>query len=362
MTPRAKRFSRSEDLSPAFVPPYPPSWVDRFTDGVDRMRLPWWSFYLILALVIEAINVSILGVTGAFRVYGVLFFPLFSPVNFVLAMFLMHAFDRQAKSALERFRPALRPDALPFPRLLYELTTLPRWPAILAGLIGVLFGLLAFGVVPRGLTAYPVYESPAGRAFAVAISIPTAWLWFTLVYHTIHQLTTVHRIYTRQAQVDLYRLQPIHALSGLAAVTALGFAAYTYPWITNPGAQPGAQGAAGVSFLLTAPFYVWPILVFVWPLWGAHRLLAQHKAAALDDLGRRRQSLSASFHKQMDRRPLNGMDEFHNALATLDLETAAVERIPTWPWPRGMFRNLVAAFMLPVFIWLIQYALQRILG
>ena len=41
---------------------------------------------------------------------------------------------------------------------------------------------------------------------------------------------------------------------------------------------------------------------------------------------------------------------------------AALEKIPTWPWPRGMFRNLMAAFLLPVFIWLIQFVLQKMLG
>ncbi len=86
------------------------------------------------------------------------------------------------------------------------------------------------------------------------------------------------------------------------------------------------------------------------------------KAAALDDLGRRRQALSARFHTSLEREPLKGMDEFNKALATLDLEQSALERIPTWPWPRGMFRNLMAAFLLPVFIWLVQYVLGKALG
>jgi hypothetical protein len=56
------------------------------------------------------------------------------------------------------------------------------------------------------------------------------------------------------------------------------------------------------------------------------------------------------------------MDEIHKALVTIDLEAAALEKIPTWPWPRGMFRNLLAAFLLPVFLWLVQFGLQRLLG
>ena len=49
-------------------------------------------------------------------------------------------------------------------------------------------------------------------------------------------------------------------------------------------------------------------------------------------------------------------------IATGSSKAAALEKIPTWPWPRGMFRNLMAAFLLPVFIRYKQYVLQRLLG
>ena len=199
--------------------------------------------------------------------------------------------------------------------------------------------------------------SPTALAFMLVTFVPTLWFWFTLIYHTIHQMRTVSRIFTRQSQVDLYRLQPVYALAGLTAVTALGFAVYTYPWLADPGAS-----AFGTASLLTMPFYVWPMVIFVWPLWGAHRILVERKEAEQADVGQRRESITQRFHKRAERDPLTGMDEFHKALATIELEAAALEKIPTWPWPRGMFRNLMAAFLLPVFIWFIQYVLQRLMG
>jgi len=351
---------------PRFVPPYPPSWVDRFTDWVDRLPMPWWSFYLIVALVLEAVQVTILWRDGIFAIYGVQFFQLFFPVNYVLALFLMHAFDRRAMTALERFRLALRPDASPYPRLLYELTTLPARPTIVAGLIGFAFGAFSVAAGQVGLQDYPMFglnASPTAFAFMLFSFVPTLWFWFTLIYHTIHQMRTVSRIYTRQTQVDLYRLQPVYALAGLTALTALGFAVYTYPWLADPGLQEGALPTAySTVVFLTLPFYVWPILIFVWPLWGAHRILVERKETELAAVGHRRESITQRFHKRAERDPLVGMDEFHKALATIELEAAALEKIPTWPWPRGMFRNLMAAFLLPVFIWLIQFVLQKVLG
>ena len=91
-----------------FLPPYPPSWVDRFTDWVERLPIPWWLFYLIVGLLLEAFQVYVLWSGGVFKAFGVQFFQLYFPVNYVLAVFLMHAFDRRARTAIERFRPALR--------------------------------------------------------------------------------------------------------------------------------------------------------------------------------------------------------------------------------------------------------------
>jgi hypothetical protein len=360
-----KRATRQSSASP-FVPPYPPSWVDRFTDWVERLPIPWWSFYLVVALLLEVIQATILWRDGIYATHGVQFFQFFFPINYVLAIFLMHAFDRRAITALKRFRPTLRPDALPYPRLQYELTTLPARPTIVAGLVGLAFGAISVAVGQVGLQDYPMFglnASPTALAFMLATFIPTLWFWFTLIYHTIHQMRTVSRIYTRQTQVDLHRLQPVYALAGLTALTALGFAIYTYPWLSDPGIQPGAMPTPYVMVvLLTVPFYVWPILIFVWPLWGAHRILVERKEEELANVGERRDSITQQFHQRLEHKPLSGMDEFHKALATIELESAALEKIPTWPWPRGMFRNLMAAFLLPVLLWLIQYVLQKVLG
>jgi hypothetical protein len=345
--------------------PYPPSWIDRFTGWVDRLPVPWWAFYAGAAVLAEAIQIFVLAKEGIFAAYGPRFFQFFFPVNFVLAAFLMHAFDRQALTALERFRPALRSDALPYKQLLYELTTLPARPALAAGLAGLAFGALSVVGTGSSLAEYPMdgmNTTPAALRLVMLFFILTLWFWFTLIFHSIYQLRQVHRIYTRYTQVDLYQLQPYYGLAGLAAVTALGAAVYTYPWLADPGLQGGSAPGMLAGILLTLPFYAWPILVFILPLWGAHRILVERKAQAQADVGRRRHALLERFHHSLEQENLSGIDGLNKALATLELEAAGLEKVPTWPWPRGMFRNLLGAFLLPVLIWLIQFVLGRLLG
>ena len=345
-----------------FLPPYPPSWVDRFTDWVERLPIPWWLFYLVVGLLLEAVQAYLLWSGGVFNTFGVHFFQFFFPVNYVLALFLMHAFDRRARTALERFRPALRREAVSYERLLYELTTLPARPTILAGLVGLAFGTITTLAMGSGLQDYPMFglnATPTGYTFVLITYLPTLWLWFTLIYHTIHQLHTVQRIYTREARVDLYRLRPIYALAELTALTAVGFAIYTYPWLADLLNAISTMGPYVV--ILNIPFFAWPIAIFVWPLWGAHRTLVDLKEEALAEAATRAQVLAALLHERIDQRPLAGIDEVHKAITALEIETTRLLKVPTWPWRPGTFRGLLAAVFLPLLLWVVQFVLQRLL-
>ena len=345
----------------AFIPPYPASWVDRFSDWVERLPIPWWLFYLTVGLLLEAIQAYILWSGGVFNTFGVHFFQFFLPINYVLALFLMHAFDRRARTALERFRPALRREAVSYERLLYELTTLPARPTILAGPVGLAFGIstLGSGISLREYPLFGMNSTPAGYAFTLVTFGATTWLWFTLIYHTIHQLRTVRRIYAQESRVDLYRLRPIYALAELTAWTAVGLAIYTYPWLEDSLNAFSTVGAAAI--VLNAPFFAWPIVIFLWPLWGAHRSLVELKEVSLAEAAGRAKVVSALLHERIDQQKLSGIDEVHKAITALEFENGRLLKIPTWPWHPGTFRGLLAAVFLPLLLWAVQFVLQRVL-
>lgn len=365
-TPTARTRRLPTDPAPleaGFVPPYRPSWVDRFTDWVERLPVPWWAFYLIIGLLLEGIQIYILSSGEVFDAYGVHLFQFYFPINYVLALFLMHALDRRSATALERFRPALRPEGRADARLLYELSTLPARPTTAAGLTGLAFGtisLLIFGLNMREYPMFGMNSTPAGYAFAGITFLPTLWFWFTLIYHTIHQLRTVRRIYAQETRVDLYRLRPIYALAELTALAAAGFAIYTYPWLEDLFNAASTLDPAVI--VLNLPFFAWPLVVFLWPLWGAHRTLVDLKEAALAETAIRSRSVAALLHERIDQRQLAGIDEVHKAITALEFETARLLKIPTWPWHPGTFRGLLAAVFLPLLVWTVQNVLQRLLA
>ena len=64
----------------------------------------------------------------------------------------------------------------------------------------------------------------------------------------------------------------------------------------------------------------------------------------------------------MDKNELGRMDDLNKALSSLEIERAALEHVPTWPWERGTLRSLVAAIVIPLLVWAIQAILQRYLA
>jgi hypothetical protein len=295
---------------------------------------------------------------------------------------LMHYLDRSAGNALDSFRPVLeggRPaeksaktGVSAFADLRYRLTTLPPWPTWLAALAGAAFGLLLpFLFLGTWLQAADLQSVSAAFApfglstssvvfvrFIQAYFVLTEAVSGTLVFHTIHQLRLISRVYASQTRLNLYRLQPLYAFSVPAGLTSAGLVLYTYAWFgTAPAllSQPIGR-VLGVFFVVVAA------MTFALPLLGIHRRLVAEKKRLLGESSQRFETTVAELHQRVDRRRLKAMDDLNKTLSSLEIEQAALRRVPTWPWEPGTLRGIIAAVLLPVFIWTIQFFLGQILG
>jgi hypothetical protein len=356
-----------------FTPPYPPSWFDRVTAWVDRLPGPSWAFYVLLAIVLALAVSAIQWREGAYPAGTFYAAHVFTGASLAAVLGLMHFQDKIATSAITSFRPLLssRDEAGPpsaeegstFANLSYRLATLPPRPALLATIAGSAFASIAYVVDVVSGRAPPYLAGAAGTAFSTAaIMIPfilANGLFVLLVYHTIHQLLHVSRIYTNHTRIDIYQLQSLYALSLPGALTALGLIAFVYGLyaITPPGA-PENPVQIGIYLVFAGA----AAAAFTLPLIGAHRALVAEKNASLAHVSSRFKATTIQLHDELDNGRLSQMDALNKALASLQIEQDVLRKIPTWPWDPAAVRALVAALLLPVAVWIIQYLLARLLG
>jgi hypothetical protein len=66
------------------------------------------------------------------------------------------------------------------------------------------------------------------------------------------------------------------------------------------------------------------------------------------------------LHQRLNDGNPEEMDEVNKAIASLEIEQRVISGISTWPWQPETVRWLVTALVLPLVLWIIQYALQLI--
>jgi len=363
----------AEPSATSFTPPYPPSWVDRLTAAVDRLPWPWWLSYLALGLAVFVTATLTQIATGGYNPGRYLAFHVWSQSYFAYLLALLHALDRSAAGALQSFRPVLTFESAgqasdeSFEDLAYRLTTLPPRPALLAAGLGGLLGTgLPLFFVQSQLPGSMMARAAAQFGFSthpvVLVTVLVSGIFATavvgvFVYHTIHQLRLIDRIYRQFTNVNLFQLPPLFSFSRTTALTAAGLALYNYGWFgTAPGLIEQPVGLALGGF-----FLVVTLITFFWPLYGAHRRLEFEKRRLLTQVSGRFESAAQQLHDGVDSGGLAGVDGIHKAMLALDLEQSVLRRIPTWPWEPGTLRGMLTAFMLPITIWLIQTALGQLL-
>jgi hypothetical protein len=315
-------------------------------------------YYLGLGPVLLLVQTVVLWIEGAFPIGTFLPIHLFvaGEIAFLLALF--RYLDNAAGRALTTFRPALKASEEEYSRLRYQLTTLPARATLLASLAAVMIIILAQELSGAPSSFEALATSPISAALFRFIHMIEWCIIGAFIYHTVHQLRQINRIYTRHARINLFRMRPLYAFSSVAALTAVGLTVSTYGWIAiNPDLLYKPSGI-GITLLIL----VLAVASFVWPLLGVHRLIVEEKGRLLDEASLHFEAAIVELHERMDSGKLEGIDDLIRAIEGLDIEQIALDRIPTWPWRPETVRLLATALALPLGLWIVQYVLQRILG
>jgi hypothetical protein len=339
--------------------PYRPSWLDYLIDWVEGLPVPAWLFYLAVWVAIIAIVNVVKWSDGSYPVGT--FDPkyLILPAICVYVAPLVHHIDKAAALALDSFRPALGLNDEAFKLLRYRLTTMPWLSTLLISLAASLADPLLIRIV-TGLdpgVAFRFSTTTYGGLVDLGLASLTGWCTIVLIYHTFRQLALMSDILTHHIQIDLYETQSLYTFSNVTARTAIGLLIPTYAWVLV-----GLGGwTSWVGPIATAVYTVIGVVLFAWPLLGAHRLLEKEKHRLQIEAARRMKSASADLHHRLDVHDLGGVADLKDAMEGLVMEKSDLDRISTWPWQADTARWLLTALLLPAILWIIQSLISKFL-
>jgi len=247
-------------------------------------------------------------------------------------------------------RPVLDTTESEFDQYEYKLSNMPSGGTLIAGLTMVLFFILMeqLWIVPLRYAA--LEQSPI---FAIIFHITdkgSALVFGPFIYHTIRQLRIVNAINSSHIRVNLFNLGPLQAFSRLTASTAVGLLVGVYGWmLINPDllTDPVTIGFTVINTILA-------VSVFVWPLFGAHRLMEMEKQRVLHDIDLRFEAVFSKFNQRIQDDDYAATERLNGTIASLEIQHKRITTIPTWPWRLETARWALTAIVLPLILTILQ--------
>jgi hypothetical protein len=340
------------------VNPYPPSFVDRLTDFIQRLPIPYGLTYLLLFTLESAMILVFSWIDGWLPAYQfdpiVLLFPvwLWGPLAFLTYL------DSLSLRVLSEFTPLLDTSAETKRRLEYEFTTMPArsviisavaWSSVYLLFWDVSFAPIVVAVYGTGVLATRVIFLVGFVSFAVG---------GVIYYHTIRQLRLVTRTVRMVSQFDLFALDPLYAFSVLTSRTGISWVVLiSLPFLIS---NLEVAGIPQLSLLILQ--IALAMGAFLLPLRIVNQRLVSAKRGQMAELDQRVKATLARVNKAVDENSLQEVSKLNDALKALTSQREILARIPTWPWRPGLFAGFVSIIVLPLVLILIQFALGRWLG
>ncbi|MEX2546942.1 MAG: hypothetical protein WD830_04040 [Chloroflexota bacterium] len=103
-------------------------------------------------------------------------------------------------------------------------------------------------------------------------------------------------------------------------------------------------------------------MIFIVPLWGIHRRIADEKGRRLGENARNREALMAELRVGIGSGDLGRATQIKDAVLAIDVEAKALAVARTWPWEPETLRLLLTAVILPTVLFIVQYVLRVVLG
>jgi hypothetical protein len=266
---------------------------------------------------------------------------------------MIHILDRIARQSLAQFRPASGLEAEDYERYEYRLITMPSRPVILIQLLGTVIFLGTVWLAP----------SYSGLISGDPISDTIVYLifWFNIgmllvsMYHHTRQLEMVSTLHQEAPSIGIFDTIPIFAFSRLSF-----WAAVLTVFMILPSIFIYQTPEENILFALPSIVGIGlAMLVFFLPLYSLNKRLVNEKSAKLGQVRQRIRDSIHELNQGVDRGDLTYIEAQNSQLAALVLEQEYIEKLRTWPWPRGTFTRLLGLIALPVLLFILQLLIQR---
>jgi hypothetical protein len=335
---------------------YRVSWVDWLIDRIRALPGPAWATYAIVAIVVA------LAVHAAAWVDGLVEPGTFDPylgslgVYIVVSVAAVHMLDHRAARAWAAFRPAASLADDDAARVHFELTAMPAGPALRWTIVGVAVGVVTL------VAGYSLPIDLEGEPMTLLMATPAGLFAYAsggvLIYHTIRQLRLIGRLPEYLDRIELLDAGPLHAFSGVTALTGGLFLVGAYfSVLTDPNTFTNPAVAA-----VNGSIVVLGVACFVLPLYGMHERIAAEKDGRLSAVSQRLDTALRDLARRNGSGDLSDADAVNKNINSLLAERDVLARTPTWPWAPETLRGFTTALLLPIILWLIFRFLERGLG
>ncbi len=330
--------------------------MDRFFDWVDRLPIPYLSFYIFWYVFIVLSQHVSLWLEGTLKTGEFVSIVFVQNVWFVFIPAFWHFVRNSGMVAMDRFRPALHVSEKEFDELKYRFTHLSRRTGWTLTIVGFLLIILS---LPLFESYYgPLFFSPTTLVTTTVIGFLIAPVNVGAFYSVIRMLFSIDGFYARVKRINLFNLTPLYALSTFTSRVGLVFIFFLVLNLMTPYII-GSSTSDPIEI-----FYIFfngsfAVFVFVLPLLGVHRRLEYVKEQAIEA----NNDLIEDGFAKMQALVKAGR---HNAVPRLRASNSALleyrqelNKISTWPWDAGTLRGFITALLVPMTIWVVQQILLR---
>ena len=345
----------SSERMKSLEPPYKPSWIDRLNRWIANLPINLWLFHFLLGLVLILVQLIFLWVDGGLHATEILPVIVFNSLAVPFLLLLIFLLDQQAVSALDLMKPVLDMTEQEYAEYRYRLSNMPFVAPLLAGLAITVLTVLAPLVSIEPLRYAILDQTPLFSIIYHIIDKTSAFLFGVILYYLVRHLRLVNSIYEDHTHIDLFQLDPLQSLSRVTASTITGLLVFLYAWmLINPELLTDLV-LVGIIIIFT----IISVSLFLWPLWGIHRIINREKSKVLHEMDFRFEAVALRFNHHLDGGDYDSADRLNGIINSLDIQRKRVSDIPTWPWRSGTTRLILTAIALPLIMMFLQYFILR---